>query len=261
MGSLDGKTAIVTGAGRGIGAAIATRYLDEGARVLLACRTEPPHPNDDRWTGRAVWQPTDISRASDVEALFAMARERFDGRLDVLVNNAGVQLEKTLADTSDEDWDWLCNVNIRGTFYCTRAAVRLMREAGGGVILNIGSIAGEVADYGLTIYSASKAWVHGLTRAVATDHGADGIRCNAICPSWTMTELSSELFEQAADPERARQGAIRRHPVGRLGQPEDIAAAAAWLASDDAAFASGQLFVIDGGMTAASQINPAVDFK
>ena len=144
-----------------------------------------------------------------------MVQETFGGRHDVMVNNAGVQLGKTIADTSDEDWEWLSGINMRGNFFCTRAAVRLMRQSGGGVILNIGSVVGEVADNGLTIYSASKAWIHGLTRAVTTDQRSDGIRCTAICPSWTMTELSVELFEQEPDPERAGQS----HVLPRIVSP------------------------------------------
>ena len=131
-----------------------------------------------------------------------------------------------------------------------------MRALGGGVIINIGSTSGQLADRSMAIYNASKAWVHGLTRSIAVDHGRDGIRCNAICPGWTATDLVVQAFALADDPAAAEAAAVARHPVGRLGRPEDIAAMAAWLASDEAGFATGQLFTVDGGLTAASPIDP-----
>jgi len=127
----------------------------------------------------------------------------------------------------------------------------------GGVIINIGSVSGNVADPGLALYNASKAFVHGLTRSVAVDHGPE-IRCNAICPGWIMTGMVDAAFAVADDPAAAKTDALVRHPAGRFGQPEDIAAMAVWLASDDAAFATGQCFVVDGGMTSASPLNPGL---
>ncbi|MEO0750038.1 MAG: SDR family oxidoreductase, partial [Pseudomonadota bacterium] len=126
-----------------------------------------------------------------------------------------------------------------------------------GSIINIGSISGQVADPSMALYNASKAFVHGLTRSIAVDHGPK-IRCNAICPGWINTGMLEAGFDLAKDPGAARNDAIARHPVGRFGQPEDIAAMAVWLASDEAAFASGQLFTLDGGMTAASPLNPGL---
>ncbi len=127
---------------------------------------------------------------------------------------------------------------------------------GGGIIINIGSISGSHADPGMAIYNASKAFVQGLTRSVAVDHGADGIRCNAICPGWIMTEMASRAFALAADPVEAERQALAKHPVGRFGLPSDVAALALWLASDQAAFATGQLFTLDGGLTAQSPLDP-----
>jgi NAD(P)-dependent dehydrogenase (short-subunit alcohol dehydrogenase family) len=255
MSMLTGKTAIVTGASRGIGLAIARRFVEEGARVLIASRSAPP---EDMQEGSSVWQVADIADPAQVAALFEHAAAQF-GRIDVLVNNAGVQLEKTIAETSDEDWDWLMGINLKGLFLCSRAAVRLMRGQGGGAIVNLGSVSGQIADYGLAAYCASKAGVHGLTRAIAVDHGPEGIRCNAICPGWIRTDMLDEAFAVADDPAAAERRALARHPLGRMGKPEDIAAMAAWLASDEASFVSGQFFTVDGAMTAASPIKPTPD--
>jgi NAD(P)-dependent dehydrogenase (short-subunit alcohol dehydrogenase family) len=252
---LTGKTAIVTGASRGIGLAIARRFTDEGAQVLIASRSAPPEAMQ---TGACHWHRADISDAAQVAALFEQAVAQF-GRVDVLVNNAGVQLEKTLAETSEDDWDWLMGVNLKGLFLCSRAAIRQMRGHGGGVILNLGSVSGQIADYGLAAYGASKAGVHGLTRAIAVDHGPEGIRCNAICPGWIRTEMMDQAFALADDPADAERRALARHPLGRMGRPEDIAAMAAWLASDEASFVSGQFFTVDGALTAASPIKPTPD--
>ena len=255
MPMLTGKTAIVTGASRGIGLAIARRFVEADARVVIASRSAPP---EDMQTDSCQWHRADISDAAQVAALFEQAAAHF-GRLDVLVNNAGVQLEKTIAETSDEDWDWVMGINLKGLFLCSRAAIRQMREQGGGVILNLGSVSGQIADYGLAAYCASKAGVHGLTRAIAVDHGPEGIRCNAICPGWVRTEMMDQAFSLADDPAAAERRALARHPLGRMGQPEDIAAMAVWLASDEASFVSGQFFTVDGALTAASPIKPTPD--
>ena len=256
MPMLTGKTAIVTGASRGIGLAIARRFAEEGAQVAIANRSAPP---TEMLEGACHWHATDISDPAQVAALFEHAAAQL-GRIDVLVNNAGVQLEKTLAETSDEDWDWVMGTNLKGLFLCSRAAIRQMREqGGGGVILNLGSVSGQIADYGLAAYCASKAGVHGLTRAIAVDHGPEGIRCNAICPGWIRTDMLDEAFAMADDPAAAERRALARHPLGRLGAPEDIAAMAAWLASDEASFVSGQFFTVDGALTAASPIKPTPD--
>ena len=180
--------------------------------------------------------------------------DRFGG-LDILVNNAGIQIEKTVLDTSDDDWDALMGVNAKGVFMACRAMIPLMKR--GGVIINIGSISGNVADPSLALYNASKAFVHGLTRSIAVDHGPK-IRCNAICPGWIMTGMADAAFAVADDPDTAKADALARHPAGRFGQPEDIAALAVWLASDESAFTTGQCFTVDGGMTSASPLNPGL---
>ena len=243
---LDGKTALVTGGRQGIGRGIADRFAAEGASVALTGRGERP----DDLPSHFAWTACDVSDAAAVEALAA----GFDG-LDILVNNAGVQIEKTVTDTTDEDWNLLMGANAKGVFLMCRALIP--RMAAGGSIINIGSISGQTADPGLALYNASKAFVHGLTRSIAVDHGPH-VRCNAICPGWIMTGMADAAFAVASDPGSAKTDALARHPAGRFGQPSDIAAMAAWLASDQSGFTTGQCFVVDGGLTAASPLNPGL---
>ena len=244
---LAGKRALVTGGRQGIGRGIADRFYSEGAQVALTGRGERPGdlPAHFQWYGSDV---------SDGEAVQVLAAECAEG-LDVLVNNAGVQIEKTVLDTTDADWDQLMGANAKGVFLMCRAFIPKMTK--GGSIINIGSISGTTADPGLALYNASKAFVHGLTRSIAVDHGP-AVRCNAICPGWIMTGMADAAFAAAADPDAAKADALARHPAGRFGEPSDIAAMATWLASDESGFATGQLFTIDGGMTAASPLNPGL---
>jgi 2-keto-3-deoxy-L-fuconate dehydrogenase len=249
MNRLSDLSIVITGASSGIGEAIARRFWEEGARLTLGSRTEPVG------VGAGVrWLQTDVADAAAADALIAASVEHW-GKLDVLVNNAGVQVEKTIADTTDAEFNTVMDVNVRGVFNCARAAVRqIQSQPGGGAIINIGSIAGDSADHGMAVYNASKGAVHALTRAIAIDHGRDGIRCNAIAPGWIATKLADAAFDLTDDPAAARDDAVRQHPVGRLGLPEDVANLAVWLASDESLFASGSVFTIDGGLTAQSPI-------
>ncbi len=241
---LAGKRALITGGRQGIGRAIVERFLDEGAVVASCGRGDTPAD----WPTDVAWHRCDVSDSASVNAL-AVAL----GPIDILVNNAGVQVEKTVVDSTDADWDEVMGANARGVFNCCRAFIPAMPR--GSSIVNIGSISGQVADPGMALYNASKAFVHGLTRSIAVDHG-ETVRCNAICPGWILTGMADAAFAVADDPAAAKRDALARHPVGRFGQPADITAMAAWLASDEATFANGQLFTVDGGMTAASPLRP-----
>ncbi|UTW13121.1 SDR family NAD(P)-dependent oxidoreductase [Marinobacterium rhizophilum] len=253
MSALNGKVAIVTGGGRGIGRAVVDRFLANGARVLSCGRGERPTDLPEA----VVWLQADLSRLEDVKRLRSTALQAF-GQVDVLVNNAGVQVEKTVTQTTDAEWDLVMGVNAKAVFLCCRELIPDLGHAGKGVIINLGSISANVSDPSMAIYNASKAFVHGLTRSIAVDHGKDGVRCNAICPGWIMTEMAEAGFDLAANPEAAKRDALARHAVGRFGKPEDVAGLALWLASDDSAYASGQMFVMDGGLTAASPLQPGL---
>jgi meso-butanediol dehydrogenase/(S,S)-butanediol dehydrogenase/diacetyl reductase len=245
-GRLQGKVAIVTGGSRGIGRAIVGHFLSEGASVATTSRKAPDDlPQDPN----LLFLAADISKAAEVERLFAAALRRFGG-LDILVNNAGLQLEKTIDQTSEEEFDLLIAVNLKGVFLCTKAALAPMRRRGGGSIINIGSYDAFVADPDLAVYCASKGGVHALTRAIAVDHGCDAIRCNTIAPGWIRTEMSEDYLASRPDPVAARRNLASIHPVGRIGEPRDIAECAVFLACDAASFISGQQFVVDGGLTA-----------
>ncbi|MEX0278051.1 MAG: SDR family NAD(P)-dependent oxidoreductase [Ruegeria sp.] len=240
---LAGKKALVTGGRQGIGRGIVDAFLAEGATVSTCGRGARP----DGLAETVVWHSTDVADPSQVAALATNT-----GAIDVLVNNAGVQIEKTVVESTDADWDLVIGANCRGVFNMCRAFLPTMPQ--GASIINIGSISGEASDPSMALYNASKSFVHGLTRSIAVDHGPR-VRCNAICPGWIETGMLTAGFDLSDDPDAARKDALARHPTRRFGQPADIAAMAVWLASDEAGFATGQMFTIDGGMTAASPIN------
>lgn len=250
MNRLKGKSALVTGGGRGIGRAIVETFIEEGATVMTCGRGGLPEGLDSA----VHWVTTDVSESRSVEALKQSVVEVL-GSLDILINNAGVQIEKTVVESTDEDWEAVMGVNAKGVFQVCRAFVPVMRS--GGSIINIGSISGLVADPGMALYNASKAFVHGLTRSIAVDHGP-AIRCNAICPGWITTGMADAAFELSRDPEAAKRDALMRHPAGRFGVPRDVARLALWLAADESAFATGQCYTLDGGLTAASPLNPGL---
>lgn len=251
MTMLDGEVAIVTGGGRGIGRAIVRRLLADGARVVTCGRGMRP---DDLEEG-VEWVQGDVSRTADARRITEAAVAAL-GPVTILVNNAGVQVEKTTPQTTDEDWEAVVGVNCKGIFNMCREVLPEM-ERHGGSIVNVGSISGNVADPSMAVYNASKAFVHGLTRSIAVDHGPS-VRCNSVSPGWIMTEMATDGFALARDPRRAMDDAVARHASGRLGRPEDVANAVAWLLGKQAGFVTGQCFVIDGGLTSASPLRPGL---
>ena len=248
---LERKRALVTGGSRGIGRAIVEAFMREGAQVLTCGRGSTPA---DLPPGVA-WHSADVSDRQQADELAVAARAQLGG-IDILVNNAGVQIEKTIVESSDEDWERLMGINAKAVFQLCRSIIPVMAAQGGGAIVNIGSISASHADPKMALYNASKAFVQGLTRSIAVDHGPEGIRCNAIAPGWILTEMADSAFDLARDPAAARADAVARHPVGRLGTPDDIAQAAVWLVSAEAAFVNGQTITVDGGLVAASPLRP-----
>ena len=248
---MKARAAIVTGGGRGIGRGIVDRLLAEEIQVLTCGRGA--RPSD--LPSAVEWLQADVSRTDDAVAIVAEAQRKF-GDITILVNNAGVQIEKTVDQTTDADWDLVMGTNARGTFNMCRAILPSM-ERTGGAIVNIGSISGVVSDPSMAIYNASKAFVHSLTRSIAIDHGPN-VRCNAVRPGWIVTAMAEDAFALAKDPAAAKADAVARHAAGRLGRPADIANMVAWLVSDQAEFVTGQCFTCDGGLTAASPLQPGL---
>jgi len=253
MAHLKGRVALVTGGSRGIGAAIVQSLVDHDAVVITCGRGDRPA----LLPASVDWLSLDVSQSDQVEMIKEHIENRY-GRLDCLVNNAGVQVEKTITESSDDDWDMVMGINAKGVFLMCRAFIPMMTASGGGAIVNIGSISGHHADPSMALYNASKAFVHGLTRSIAIDHGKDGIRCNAICPGWIMTGMADAAFDLAKDPKRAKTDALARHAAGRFGDPQDIANATLYLLSDEASFVTGQTLTVDGGLVAASPLQPGL---
>ena len=251
---LDGKRTIITGAASGIGLATAELFMREGAHVVIADRDlaaaeKAAAALKTKGKGRCVAMACNVAKAADVEALFAAVIKEF-GRVDVLVNNAGYGIAGTVSETSDEDWDALMDVNVRGVFLCCKHAIKAMKKSGGGVIVNVASVVAAVGIRNRAAYVASKGAVAALTRSIALDYVGDHIRCNAIAPGTIETPYYTEILARAEDPVAIKKGLEARQPMGRLGTPDEIASGILFLSCDESRFATGSILTLDGGMTA-----------
>lgn len=244
---LEGKVALVTGGGQGIGRGIVDRFLEEGAQVAVVQRREVgeellQHPG-------VLGIQADLGDATAIKAAADQTAGHFGG-IDILVNNAGVMFERSVADITLDEWDLMMALNMRAPLFLAQAALPHLQRRGGGSIINIGSIEGLSANPLHAAYCASKAGIHGMTRAMAVDLGKAGIRCNAIAPGWIASELSENYLESQPDPAGARTALDRLHPVGRVGRTTDVGDLAVFLASDRSSFLTGEIVVLDGGRTA-----------
>jgi 3-oxoacyl-[acyl-carrier protein] reductase len=243
---LEGKVALVTGAGSGIGRASAERFAAEGAQVVAVDvkGAKETARAIEAAGGEALALTTDVADEAAVAAMAAAALARF-GRVDVLMNNAGILDEfEPAAETSTETWDRVLAVNLFGQFYTSRALLPQMVERGDGAIINVASTAGLNGGNGGAAYTTSKHAVIGFTRQLCFDYARKGIRCNVICPGAVETGMTKEIF---ASPDAAVMEAVESAPIGRWAQPEELAAAALFLASDEASFVNGAVYVVDGG--------------
>jgi NAD(P)-dependent dehydrogenase (short-subunit alcohol dehydrogenase family) len=250
---LKGKVAIVTGGGSGIGRAIASVFGREGAEVAVLGRRQEPLDKVVKELaqldaeGLAV--KCDVTNSKETRRAVEEVETAF-GRVHVLVNNAGIWSASTIETISEEEWDEIMETNLKGTFLMSRAVLPAMRRAGGGAIVNVGSVLGLVGMRERAAYCASKGAVTLLTKAMALDHAHENIRVNCICPAIVETELVTGLFSETEAGKKARQARIGTLPLGRFGQPQDVAGTVAFLASDESSWITGTAIPIDGGLTA-----------
>lgn len=249
MGRLSGKQALVIGGGRGLGRAIALAFAAEGADVAIASRTQ--HQLEEvaesiRSLGRKAFPlEADVRQSGSVKDMVGAALASL-GRIDLLVNSAGVGWTQKLVDTADETWNWILETNLNGTFYACREVGRFMMDQGAGNIINIASVAGVKGPPGLGAYAASKGGVIALTKTLALELVRFGVRVNAIAPGYFRTEMNAVALD---DPSVGPK-IVRRIPLRRVGRPEEIGPLAVYLASDESAFATGEIFFLSGGETA-----------
>jgi len=250
---LAGKVAIITGSATGIGKQGAILFAKEGARIVVADLDEKGgHQTVDEIQaggGTAAFVRTNVSDPAQVDNLVKTAKATY-GRIDILYNNAAVNLYGKLTDTSEQDWDRVMSVNVKSVFLCCKAVIPVMRETGGGAIVNTASTAAIVGLRNLAVYTASKGAVLQLTKNLALDYAADHIRVNALCPGVTATEMTLKMIETSADPAATRARYDHGRPLNRMASPIEMARAALFLASDESSFMTGAPLIVDGGYVA-----------
>ncbi len=243
--SLSGKVALVTGASRGIGRAVALKLAGEGADVVVTAtsleRAQKTADEITRMGGKALAVEVNVAIVAEVEALFAKLVETF-GKLDILVNNAGITRDGLLMRMKDSDWNAVIDVNLTGTFSCTREAVKLMGKSKGGRIVNISSVVGEMGNAGQANYCASKAGVIGFSKAVAREYAKRNITVNAITPGFIETDMTDVLSDTV------KEDLMKQIPAGRFGKPDDIANAVLFLVSEMGSYITGHVLAVNGGM-------------
>lgn len=255
MGIVEGKIALVTGGGTGIGKQAAMKFGSEGAIVIVSdinvMRGEKTAAQIKSLGGDAIFIAADVSSDRDVKNLISKAVQNF-GRLDCAVNNAGILGRMApLAEQSDENFNRIIDTNLKGVFFCMRAEINTMKESGGGSIVNLASIAGLIGFPGAAAYVASKHGVNGLTKNGALEYAKDNIRVNSICPGGINTEMLDSVAEQSTDGQQNSDEFMSPlHPMGRIGRPEEIASAIVWLCSPEASFVTGITMPVDGGYVA-----------
>ena len=249
--SLEGKVALVTGAAKGIGKGCAQVLSKHGTRIAVVDIDGVVGPQTveeiDASGGRAVFFQTDVSKADEVQVTITRLIEVF-GRLDVLINNAGYHTSKNVEDTSEIEWDYILNTNLKSVFLCSRYAIPHLRKTR-GTIVNMSSMVGLVGQANAGAYSATKGGIIAMTRGMALDFAKDGIRVNCICPGWVETPLVEDWFGQQADPQASKKYIHGRHPLGRIATPEEVGNAVVFLCSEESSFITGVALPVDGGIT------------
>lgn len=242
---LNGKTAVITGGGQGIGLGISQAFLQAGTSLLIAQRSPLPDELDNR--PEVSWVDADLSRPDSYEKIANSATEIY-GSVDILVNNAGIMFERPLERMQLAEWQQMLAINLTAPVFLTKALLPMLRERQSSII-NIGSIEGIDANPEHIAYCATKGGVHAMTKAMAVVLGKDNIRVNAIAPGWIRSTLSDDYINAQENPESAWEGLYKMHPLGRIGEPEDVGKLAVYLTSDDASFITGQVIALDGGRT------------